>query len=366
MKQTGIANLPLHPGHAPKWLFGRMVKLAKGMTEIMVLEYGQDEFLRRISDPFWFQAFSCVLGFDWHSSGTTTVTLGALKEALNPEETGLAVAGGKGRASRKTPQEIQKIGDLFSLPERKIESLVYSSRMSAKVDNTALQDGFNLYHHVFIFTEKGKWSVIQQGLNENSQYARRYHWLSEDVKSFVEEPHSAICSDLRQRQILNMVARESEDARKISTDLAKENPRRIRNLILSASRSEHQSTLNRWFGGERPIILSMPRKINWKVMNDLYDIQPKNYEELISSPGIGPSTVRALALISDLIYGKPPSWSDPVKYNYAHGGKDGVPYPIDRKTYDKSIEMLETGIREAKIGNKERIYALKRLNNFIG
>jgi hypothetical protein len=365
MKRVGIAHLPLHPGHAPKWLFGRMVKLAKEITEFIVLEYSQEEFLRRISDPFWFQAFSCVLGFDWHSSGTTTVTCGALKEALKPENLGLGVVGGKGKASRKTPLEIQKIGDLFDLPDKKIERLKYSSKMSAKVDNSVLQDGFRLYHHVLIFTEKGKWSVIQQGMNLEGKYARRYHWLSSVVKSFVDEPHEAICCDLRKNRVLNMVAHESEDSRRVSNDLVKENPRKLKNDIYSLSRPQFQSTLSRWFGREKPIILSMPRRVNWKAIDLAYNYQPKNYEELVSLPGIGPSTIRALALVADLIYGKPPSWKDPVKFSYAHGGKDGVPYPVDRKTYDKSIEILRDAIENAKLGNKEKIHAIKRLENFI-
>ncbi|MCD6591042.1 MAG: DUF763 domain-containing protein [Candidatus Aenigmarchaeota archaeon] len=365
MRKTGNANLPLHPGHCPAWLFKRMKILGKAITEAIILEYDQDEFLKRLSNPFWFQALACVLGFDWHSSGTTTTVLGALKESINPEETGLAVTGGKGRVSRRTPHEIKTFAEVFGLPERKIEMLVYSSRMSAKIDNTLLQDGFTLYHHVFVFTEKGEWCVVQQGMNERTKYARRYHWLSKHVESFVNEPHEAICSDMKNNFVLDMTARSSEKSRQISLDLVKDNPEKIKGDILMLSRKPSQSTLNKWFEKEKPVILTMPRKINWEALNRAYDIQPKNYEEFVSLPGIGPNTVRALALISDIIYGKPPSWKDPVKFNYAHGGKDGVPYPVDRHTYDKSIEILKAAIENAKLGKKEKLQAIRRLENFI-
>jgi len=198
MVKTGVANLPLHPGKAPRWLFKRMVNLSRGIIEVISYEYGTDEFLRRISDPFWFQALSCVLGYDWHSSGTTTVTCGALKEAINPEDNGFAIAGGKGKTSRKTPSEIEKISEIYNLSTSAVKKLQYSSRMCAKIDNTAIQDGHNLYHHVFIFSESGMWAVIQQGMNNETNYARRYHWLSEELESFVCEPHNAIVGDIHQ------------------------------------------------------------------------------------------------------------------------------------------------------------------------
>jgi hypothetical protein len=363
MKKIGFATLPLHPGRAPPWLFKRMVKLAKGIIEIVLYEYNHDGFLKRLSDPYWFQAFSCVLGFDWHSSGTTTVTCGALKEALNPEEHGLAVLGGKGKASRKTSEEITRVGDVFSISSKKINKLVYSSKMSAKVDNTALQDGHQLYHHVFILTEKGKWAVIQQGMNPENQTARRYHWLSSNVKSFIEEPHTGIISDLRYKEVLNMIAKESEVTRRVSTDLIKEHPKKICNLIKIVSRPSYQSTLNKWFGKEIKT-LSMPQRINWTALERAYEEQPTNYEGLLAIKGMGPSTIRALALISDLIYGKEPSWKDPARYSFAHGGKDGIPRPVDRELYDKSIKTLEEFIQQAKIGNKDKLHALKRLHWF--
>ena len=364
--RTGITNLPLHYGKAPKWLFERMVKLSKAITIVIVNEYGQKEFLKRLSDPFWFQAFGCVLGFDWHSSGLTTTVLGALKEGMKENDFGIGVCGGKGKTSRKTLEEIEKMGDRFSLSDKKINELKYSSKMSAKIDNTALQDGYNLYHHSFIFTERGYWCVIQQGLNPQNQYARRYHWLSDDIKSFVDEPHKAICCDKKEKGVLNMVAKESEEARRISVDLVKENPEKINKFF------NNQTCLQEFFG-HRIKKLHMPsshfiinmKKINLVTLQKAYEIQPKNYEELLSIKGMGPKTIRALALISDLIYGEPPSWEDPVKFSFSHGGKDGIPYPVDKKTYDKSIEILERGIEEAKLGKKEKLNAIKRLENFI-
>jgi hypothetical protein len=369
MPKTGIANLPLHGGKAPKWLFDRMVKLAEGIIELTVHEHGKDEFLRRVSNPFWFQALSCTLGFDWHSSGTTTVTCGAIKEAVKPLELGLAVAGGKGRVSRRTPMEIEELSKSFNFSDYRRDELIYSSRMSAKIDNTAIQDQHQLYHHNFLFTEEGKWAVIQQGLDINNRYARRYHWLSENVDDFVVEPHDAILSDLHLDSVLDMTSKNSENAKKISVDLVNDNPRKIHNLVASP-RPSFQKSIDEWIKnndtGENNIkVLTMPTKINWNRLRDAYEVQPKNFEELISIKGIGPSTVRALALISELVYGEAPCWKDPVKFSFTVGGKDGVPYPVDRKTMDKSIEILKQGVTESKIGNQEKLKALKRLRKFV-
>lgn len=345
-----------------------MVKLAEGIVECVVLEYNEDELLSRLSDPFWFQAFSCVLGYDWHSSGTTTVTCGALKMALEPERHGISVAGGKGRTSRNAPSEIMTGCDIFGISTKKCEELVYSSRMSAKVDNTAIQDSYQLYHHVFIFTEKGKWCVIQQGMNPENRCARRYHWLSERVESFVDEPHNAIVGEMEGKRILDMTSRFSEEARKISMDLVKESPRKLKGMVGSLRRPG-QSSLKEWGlrVEEVPQIskLVMPRNINWNAVRGAYEFQPRDYEELLSIKGLGPRTVRSLALISDLVYGKPPSWKDPVKFSFAVGGKDGVPYPVDRKAMDESVDVLRSGIEEAKLGKKEKLSALRRLQDFV-
>jgi len=369
MPKTGVANLPLHPGKAPRWLFKRMVQLSKGIIEVISYEYGTDEFLQRISDPFWFQALSCVLGFDWHSSGTTTVTCGALKEALHPEDFGLAIAGGKGKASRKTPSEIEQVGTLYNLSTRFVEELKYSSRLAAKVDNTAIQDGYALYHHVFLFSEKGKWAVIQQGLNTETNYARRYHWLSENVESFVHEPHRAILGDIHQEKVLDMTAKQSIAAQKTAVDLVNDNPHQLKRDWALLTTPQHQKTLDNWILQEetqRPIgYLTMPKTINWAKMTEIYEFQPKNYEELLAMRGIGPKTVRALALISDLIYGDKPSWKDPVKYSFTVGGKDGVPYPVDRKAMDEATDIIRSGIQQAKVGDREKLKALRRLRAFI-
>jgi hypothetical protein len=365
MKRTGMSDLPLHGGKAPPWLFKRMVKLAGGITEAIVLEYGQDEFLRRLSDPYWFQAFACVLGFDWHSSGTTTTATGALKEALNPGSVGIAFAGGKGKASRKTPSEILSIGEKFSLSTKQTEGMQYSSRMSAKVDNTAIQDGYQLYHHFFVFTERGKWCVVQQGMNPANKYARRYHWLSENVQSFVEEPHTGIACDSRNDRTLDMTAKKSEESRKASVDIVKDTG----DFSRFASR---QVRLGDFFG-QKEKVLHMPRthfildmrKRDLEMLQKAHEIQPENYESLLGIQGIGPKTVRSLALISEVVYGKPPSWEDPVKFSFAHGGKDKIPYEIDRNHYDESIEVLGTAIRNAKLGDTEKLKALKRFQGFF-
>jgi len=368
MPKTGVANLPLHSGKAPKWLFKRMILLSKGIIEVMSYEYGKNEFIRRISDPCWFQSLSCVLGFDWHSSGTTTVTCGALKEAICPQEYGLTIAGGKGKASRKTLQQIEENGELYNFSTAKIEKLKYSSRMAAKIDNTAIQDGHDLYHHVFLFSEDGLWGVIQQGMDSETNYARRYHWLSENVYSFVCEPNNAIMGEKCRESVLDMTAKESISNQKTCIDLVNDNPRHIRRDWANLTRHHSQRTLNNWDLPEQKHesveCLNMPRSVNWNKMRELYDFQPKSYEEFLSIKGVGSNTVRALALISDLIYGDKPSWSDPIKYSFAVGGKDGVPFPVDKKAMDESTEIIRLGIERAKIGDKDKLHAIGRLHKF--
>lgn len=357
--RTGTVSLPLHSGKAPRWLFNRMVKLAGGISEALIYEYGQEELLKRISDPYWFQAFSCVLGFDWHSSGTTTTTCGALKVALSPEEHGVTVAGGKGAASRKAPGEIEKSGGSFSLSSERINKLKYSSRMAAKVDNSCIQDGYQLYHHCFFLTEKGDWAVVQQGMN--NEYARRYHWLSDSVSSFIE-PHD-VCCDRKEAEVLDMTAGESEEARRISVDLVKDKPGHLRKYV-----SKQQTLLDfECFGlpSHHPVLDIDLSKQGMEVLKNAYELQPSNYEELVSLRGMGPKMIRALALISDLVYGSKPSWKDPVKYSFTHGGKDGFPYPVDREAYDNSIRVLEESLDSAKLDKKEKYDAIKRLGEFI-
>lgn len=325
--------------------------------------------MRRLADPFFFQALSCVIGFDWHSSGTTTTTMGALKEAIKPEELGVAICGGKGKTSKRTPQEIQELADVFPISSQKIDELTHASRMTAKVDNSCVQDGYQLYHHTFIVAESGEWAVVQQGMHE--RLVRRYHWLSEGVRSFVEEPHSGIAGDRREEVVLDMTARESGETRKTSVDLVRDNPKHL----LPHVREAEQRSLDEYLGRSQQVqklVMPAPHAITRlteqtvKALQRAYEIQPENYEELVAIRGIGPKAVRALALVSDLIYGKPPSWKDPVRFSFAHGGKDGIPYPVDKPTYEKTTEILEGAIQEAKVGQRERIQAIRRLHEFVG
>ncbi|MEM2676065.1 MAG: DUF763 domain-containing protein [Candidatus Bathyarchaeia archaeon] len=372
MHRTGVAKLPLHYGKAPKWLVVRMRKLAREIVTMIIDEYGTGELLKRLSDPFWFQALGCVLGYDWHSSGVTTVVTGVLKQAVIPEEHGVAVCGGKGKISRQTPLEIELVGEKFGFSSNRIESLQYASKMSAKVDNTAIQAGYQLYHHAFFVDEDGRWAVIQQGMCPQDRTARRYHWLSENIKNFVVEPHNAIVGDARRVIALNMTAKESESCRKASVDLACEPPKKLMRLIMSI-RPAYQKSLEEWLPktaqtrwADYPIdVLSMPANINWKALQQVYEFKPRNYEELLGFKGVGAATVRGLALIAELIYGEKPSWKDPVKYSFAYGGKDGVPYPVDRKAMDESIQILRRAIEDAKLGDREKLNALKRLRFFI-
>ena len=352
--RTGIANLPLHYGKAPRWLFDRMVKLAREITVAIVADFGSEEMLRRLSHPYWFQAFGCILGYDWHSSGVTTTLCGALKEGLRglERDLGLFVAGGKGRTSRKTPAEIENWGNLISLNP---SPLVYASRMSAKVDSAAVQDGYQLYHHVFLFTAGGSWAVIQQGMNETTRYARRYHWLGEKVSDFVSEPHSAILSEAR-GQALNLVAQESAPARLTVSQIATEQKpesvlaelRRLKTLSLPSRHYLSTSDLH-------PDSLA-------KILLSTYERQPPGFAELLGLKGVGAKTIRALSLISELVYGVAPSYRDPARYSFAHGGKDGIPYPVDRETYDRSIELLKRAIAKTKLGLGEKNEALGRLH----
>jgi len=352
--RTGIANLPLHYGKAPRWLFDRMVKLAREITIAIVADFGAEEMLKRLSDPYWFQALGCILGFDWHSSGVTTTLCGALKEGIKGLEPdlGLFIAGGKGRTSRQTPSEIEVWGDKISLDPT---PLVYASRMSAKVDSAAIQDGYQLYHHTFLFTPSASWTVIQQGMNEVNRYARRYHWLGEAVSSFVNEPHSAILSEAR-GQALNLVASESNPARTSITDIATQ--QKPPDILADLKRLK---TLN--LPPHHPIGVSdlHPDSLS-KILLSTYERQPSDFEQLLGLRGVGPKTIRALSLISELVYGVAPSYRDPARYSFAHGGKDGIPYPVDRKTYDQSIELLSKAIRKTKLGIREKNETLNRLN----
>jgi hypothetical protein len=334
-----------------------MTQLAAEVVELVVLEEGVDGFFGRLSDPHWFQAFGCVLGFDWHSSGLTTTTCGAIKEGLRgrEEELGLFAAGGKGNASRRTPDEIvawcEKTGS-------DAEPLVAASRTSAKVDSAAVQDGYQIYHHAFFFDRCGAWAVVQQGMNDASGMARRYHWTSSAVEDFVCEPHAAICCDQRS-PTLNLVARDSAAARTATAELARERPIRIATEV---ARIRHLALPRRH--DIRTIDIA-PERLG-AILTKTYDAQAATFEELLMLPGVGAKTLRALALVAEVVYGAAPSYDDPARFGFAHGGKDGIPYPVDRALYDSTIDLLARAVRRAKLGETEEVRALRRLDAAFG
>jgi hypothetical protein len=308
-----------------------------------------------------------VLGFDWNSSGTTTTTCGVLKSVLNFEEHGIQCCGGKGKRSRNTPKELQDLQH-HPLFDRSTEDLIYASKMTAKVDNTAIQDSYQLYHHCIFVSSKKEWSVVQQGMNGDIGMSRRYHWHSEGLQSFVEEPPESIIGENIHEDVLDMTANESGESRTVTVDLVNDSPNKILkeyNLLTAYSKT---SLLN-WIrptGEKVPVVhyKLLPKRMNWDTVSRIYEFQPTNYEELLSIKGVGPATVRGLALVAELVYNKAPSWKDPVKFSFAYGGKDGVPFPVDRKAMDESIQILRSAIQEAKLGQKDKLHAIKRLKQF--
>ncbi|MFO8110132.1 MAG: DUF763 domain-containing protein [Thermoplasmata archaeon] len=369
MKSTGVADLPLHGGKAPRWLFQRMVKLSGAITETILDNYGQEVFLERITDPYWFQALACTIGFDWHSSGTTTTTCGALKVALDPEEHGLAILGGKGAASRKTPDEIMELEEFFSLRPSFTDELIRNSKLAAKVDNSCIQDDYQLYHHSFIVTEKGDWGVVQQGMKGEIGAARRYHWISKGIKKFVEEPHKGICGDRKETGVLDMTSRNSNETRKISIDLVKDGPEHLRPYLSKGP----QTSLTDFTGDNKRLKMPAHHPVlemditpkGWDAIRKAYEVQPDSYEELVMIRGMGPKKIRALALVADLVHGSEASWEDPVKYSFAHGGKDGTPFPVDREVYDSTIKVLKEDLKACTVENEEKRSALKRLQRLL-
>jgi hypothetical protein len=352
-RHTGIASLPLHSGKAPPWLFSRMALLSREIITYMVSEFGAREVLRRLSDPFWFQAFGCVLGFDWHSSGVTTTVCGAVKEGIRglDRELGFFAAGGKGGTSRKTPAQVAETCERIG---RDPAPLVYASRTAAKVDSAAVQDGYQLYHHAFFFTADGEWCVVQQGMSDATRMARRYHWLSEHVTSFVEEPHEAVCCDA-QTATLNLVAGESAGVRRGSVELATLSPdAALREL---ARVPELAMPVRHTLFPELDVGSTHLRKILVKT----YESAPASFEALLGIEGVGPKTLRALSLASELVHGTSASMRDPARFAFAHGGKDGTPFPVDRATYDRTIEILGLAINRSVVGRSEKVQAFRRL-----
>ncbi|WP_247004747.1 DUF763 domain-containing protein [Halosolutus gelatinilyticus] len=371
MDRRASADLPLHTGSAPPWLFDRMVDLSDAIASAIVEEYGRDELLRRLADPYWFQALGCVIGFDWHSSGVTTTTMGALKETLSPYRHGVVVVGGKGAQSRRTPDEID--GTALDLPSRTRDELKRTSRLSAAVDNGCVQDGYTLYHHTMAISESGSWCVVQQGMGDST--ARRYHWLAEGVDSFVEEPQAAICAQERRSDPLDLTAAASAETRAVSVDLVRDDPihlkrelqgqRSLADFGAGASSGTGSTETNTEDGGavrralDRDPALTMPSHHDlheadlsekaFERLRNAYEYQPADYEELVGLDGIGPGSLRALALIGELVYDAESSREDPAKYAYAHGGKDGTPHPVERERYDRSIEYMRSTLQGAEL-----------------
>jgi hypothetical protein len=337
-----------------------MVRLSREVLIYLATEHGTREILRRLSDPFWFQAFGCVLGFDWHSSGVTTTVCGAVKESLKDidRDLGFFAAGGKGNASRKTPHQITEACDRIG---RDAQPLVYASRTAAKVDSAAVQDGYQLYHHVFFFTTGGDWCVVQQGMSDATRMARRYHWLSEHVQSFVDEPHEAVCCDTRV-ETLNLVAHENDAVRRASAELASQPPE----ATLKALEKIDPPTLS--MPSRHPLLpeLDVASPYLEKILLKTYERAPENFESLLGIAGVGPKTLRALALASELLHGTPATMRDPARFSFAHGGKDGTPFPVDKLTYDKTIEVLNKAINRSAIDRSEKVQAFRRLANFGG
>jgi len=329
-----------------------MAKLAKAIVELVLLEEGTEGLLHRVSDPGWFQSLGCVLGFDWHSSGVTTTTCGAIKEGIKGEEEnlGLFVAGGKGATSRKTPSEIEAWGDRTGI---EADPLIDASRTSAKVDSAAVQDGYQIYHHVFLFDRESNWAVVQQGMNDDNGMARRYHWVSFALDDFVCEPHAAVCCDARSPS-LNLVAEESGGTRNATVEIASERPM---SLVTELMRLKSLKLPKRH---EIRLADISPERL-YRTFVKTYETQPGDFRELLTLSGVGPKSLRALSLISELVYGKAPSFEDPARYGFAHGGKDGIPFPVDRETYDGTVALLERAIRRAKLGEREELRAFRRL-----
>jgi hypothetical protein len=376
--RTGSADLPLHGGRVPAWLATRMASLGRIIVEAIALQYGRDEVLRRLAHPFWFQSFGAVMGMDWHSSGITTSVLGALKRGLKPleRELGLYVCGGRGKHSRRTPDELRVVGERTGLDA---ESLARASRLVAKVDSAAVQDGFDLYLHGFIVTDAGKWCVVQQGMSDARGEARRYHWLSESLPSFLDSPHTAI-EGRNQGVIVNLADARAARSRDAGLELVHAGPDRTINVL---RRLRGNTALSLFPELDRPIetvpdspplpYLHMPAHHDVRasdvVLKRLHavlaaaaDRGPKDFTELLLTPGVGARTVASLALVAEVIHGAPSRFSDPARFSMAHGGKDGHPFPVPLRVYDETISVLKNAVDRAKLGNDEKLAAIRRLD----
>ena len=348
--KSGHADLPLHYGRVPEWLALRMSLLGGAIVESIVIEYGRDVLLQKLSDPFWFQSLGCVLGMDWHSSGITTSVMGALKRSVNKKsaELGIYICGGRGKQSLQTPAELLAIANKTGLDGN---LLVHNSRLSAKVDNTAIQDGFQLYLHSFIVSREGNWAVVQQGMNTNERMARRYHWHSPSIKSFMEEPHTSIYGQ-NQGKILNLTDKAAAPTRSGILDLTLENPDKIMREVRKLIMPEHHDV--------------RAENVNLKRLGSVLALAHDNpvhtMESLLLLEGVGPRTIQSLTLVSEIIHGTPSRFSDPARFSFGHGGKDGHPFPVPITIYDESIKILDKAVQKARLGDHDKSEALKNLS----
>jgi uncharacterized protein len=353
MKRSGIADLPLHGGRVPPWLAERMTKLGTAITENIVHHYGTSAFLSRLSDPFWFQAFGAVMGMDWHSSGITTSVMGALKRGLAPraDELGLYVCGGRGRFSRNTPNELR------SLAERRgfdADSLVRTSRLTARVDNNAIGDGFQIYLHSFVLTSQGEWAVVQQGLNDQNGLARRYHWHSASVRDFVAEPHTGIMGE-NQGTIMNLVDARADRAQSALLEIANEHPEKTLSAARHLRMPAHHEVREK----------NVDLKRLGAVLAVAYEKDLHDFAELLLLEKLGPRTLQSLALVAEVVHGAPSRFNDPARFAFAHGGKDGHPHPVPLKTYDQSLNFLRKSLDAAKVGHTDKVDGFRRLDRFV-
>ena len=349
MKRSGLADLPLYGGTIPSWLFEKMAKLSFAVVEAIILEYGQQEFLRRLSDPFWFQSFGAAIGMNWNASGVTTAVMSALKKSINPhsKKLGIYICGGKGKYSLQTPSELIEIGNRTGLDGN---YLALCSKLSAKVDNTAIQDGFQLYLHNFVVTNKGDWAIIQQGMKPDALTARRYHWNSTNIQSFIEEPHTAICGE-NQGQILNLVDKNAQQTQQGILAITNENPDKMLAEIKRIVLPSHKNIC------AENVDLKRLGSILWLAQKN----KTEKFEDLLLLNGLGPRTLQSLTLVSEIIHGTPSRFTDPARFAFAHGGKSGHPFPILTGTYDETIYTLKSSIEKAKLGETEKHDAIKKL-----
>lgn len=350
MKRSGSADLPLHNGHVPQWLADRMAKLGLAIVETVAMEFSTSEVISKLANPFWFQSFGAVMGMDWHSSGITTSVLGALKRSVNPHarELGIYICGGKGKHSLQTPAELLAVGERTGLNGIELSGF---SKLTAKVDNTAIQDGFQLYQHNFIVNSKGEWCVIQQGMNERSSTARRYHWHSQNLQSFVNEPHTFIYGE-NQGKIVNLTAANASATRERTLQIIAENPdktlKEVNHIIMPKHHDVRMQDVN--------------MKRLGAMLYVAHENKPEDFEGLLMLKGMGPRSLQSLALVSEVIYGTPTRFEDPARFSFAHGGKDGAPFPVPVKVFDETIAILQTAIHRAKIGNSDKMHAIKKLS----